>query len=43
MKLQSEQRTDVGGRENNEDAVWSDDEQGLLLLRMEWVDTMLEK
>ena len=32
MKLQSEQRTDVGGRENNEDAVWSDDEQGLFIV-----------
>jgi len=32
MKLQSEQRTDVGGRDNNEDAVWSDDEQGLFIV-----------
>ena len=32
MKLYSEQRTDVGGRENNEDAVWSDEQQGLFIV-----------
>ena len=41
MKLQSEQRTDVGGRDNNEDLCGR--MNGLFIVKMVWVDIMREE